>query len=228
MHSLLRLAGWSALGAGLVHLTQFLALGIGPLFPEPEFPTPAESTANYSFGLVGGLTFTLIGLSYLLFFSAATEIVWRGTTGTAVVWRRAMQSAAVIGITGWFLAGMINPARRGFNAAGIGAAASDDSIARAALQSTYVSLTAATIMSAVLFCAWWISFAVRALSTHIIGWPSAVAVVLLGGIAPLAGLVANVGAVPSIIVAFFVIGPVLLIKDRRLRAAETTPAVVAH
>lgn len=225
MHAILRLAGWAALAAGLVHLTQFLALGIGPLFPEPEFPTPAESAGNYAFGLVGALTFTLIGLSYLLFFTAATDLVWRGATGTAVVWRRAMQSAAVIGIGAWFLSGMLNLARRGFNATGIAEAAGDDAVARAALQSTYVILTAATVTLAVVFCAWWVAFAVRGLRTRTIGWPTAIAVVLLGALVPLAGGFANLGGVPSIILAFLILGPVLLVKARRLRASEPTEPV---
>lgn len=228
MHALLRLAGWSALTAGLVHLTQFLALGIGPLFPEPEFPTPAESTANYVFGLVGGLTFTLIGLSYLLFFSAATELVWRDATGTTVVWRRAAQSAAIVGIAGWFLAGMNNIARRGLNASAIGELAPDDATAQTVLQSTYVFQTAAIMTLSVAFCAWWVAFAGRGVRTRTIGWPTAIAVVMLGGIVPLAGWLANLGGIPSIILAFFVLGPVLLARARRLTPVEPAPAVVAQ
>lgn len=229
MPALLRLAGWSALTSGLVHLLQFLELGIGPALSEPEFPTPTESAGNYWFGLVGGTTFTLIGLAYLLFFSAATTLVWRDATGTGVVWRRAMQSAAVVGITGWFLAGMNNIARRGFNATGIDQVASDDSVARVALQSTYVFQAAATITMAVVFCAWWIAFVARGIQTRTIGWPTAIAVLALGGLLPLAGWAANLGGIPSMILAFFVVGPVLLVKAKRVaRAGAIAPDPVAR
>ncbi|MGC4013769.1 MAG: hypothetical protein QM755_04515, partial [Luteolibacter sp.] len=116
MPALLRLAGWSALAAGIVHLLQFLVLGIGGVLDEPEFPTPAEAAANYWFGLAGATTFTLIALAYLVFFSAATALAWRDASGTAVVWRRAAQAAATIGIGCWLLSGMANLAIRGFNA----------------------------------------------------------------------------------------------------------------
>lgn len=79
MPALLRLAGWSALAAGLVHLLQFVELGIGPALIEPEFPTPAESAVNYWFGLVGGTTFTLVGLAYVLFFHDPSHPAHRRT-----------------------------------------------------------------------------------------------------------------------------------------------------
>lgn len=221
MISLLRLSGWAAIAAAIVHLIQFLVLGIGPALAEPDYPTPAESGANYWFGLTGSITFTLIGLSYLVFFSGATELVWRGATGTAVVWRRAAQSAAVIGIAAWFIGGMLNIARRGFNATGIAeAAGGDDAIARAALQSSYVVLTAATVAEAVVFCAWWIAFAVEGIRTRTIGWATAIVVVVLGGLIPLSTWLANIGGIPTIVLAFLVLGPVLLVKARRLRRSE--------
>ncbi|ALJ20167.1 hypothetical protein [Microbacterium sp. No. 7] len=216
MRPLLRLTGWSALVAGLAHLLQFLVLGIGPALSEAEHPTPAEAAANYWFGLAGGLTFTIVGLCYLVFFAAATELVWRSAAVDAVVWRRAMQSAAIIGITSWFLAGMTNIARRGFNATAIAELAGDDGIARAALQSTYVGFSAAAITTAVVFCAWWIAFAVRGARTRTIGLPTAIAVTVLGGLVPLAGWVANLGGIPAIVLAFLVLGPVLLRRARRM------------
>ncbi len=229
MPASLRLAGWSALAAGLVHLLQFLELGIGPALAEPEFPTPTESAGNYWFGLVGGATFTLIGLAYLLFFSAATTLVWRDASGTGSVWRRAMQSTAVVGITGWFLSGMNSIARRGFNATGIDQVASGDAVARIALQSTYVFQTAATIAMAVTFCTWWIAFVVRGVRTRTFGWPTAIAALVLGGLVPLAGWAANLGGIPSMILAFFVVGPVLLTKAKHAALAETTvPDTVAR
>ncbi len=227
MHSLLRLTGWAAIVAALVHLVQFLVLGIGSALSEPELPTPAEAAANYWFGLVGGLTFTIIGLSYLLFFSAATALAWRDAAGTTAVWRWAAQSAAVIGVTGWFLAGMTNLATRGFNAAAISETGVDDTVARAALQSAYIPFTAATVTAAVVLCAWWIAFAVRGIRTGAIGWPTAIAVVILGGLVPLAGWVANVGGIPAVILAFLVLGPVLLVKARRVRRAGGTAAPVS-
>ena len=212
---LLRLTGWAALAAGLVHLFQFLELGIGPALNEPEFPTPAEAASNYWFGLVGGTTFTLISLVYVLFFSAATALVWREATGTGVVWRRAMQSTAIIGIAGWLLAGMNNIARRGFNAAGIEQIGSDNSVARAALQSTYVFQTAAIMTMAVTFCAWWIAFIVYGIRSHTIGWSTGVVVLALGGIIPLVGWAVNLGGIPSIILAFFFLGDRGHALDRR-------------
>lgn len=223
MNPLLRLAGWSALAAGILHLTQFLELGLGPALNEPEFPTPSEAAANYWFGLVGAATFTLIGLAYLLFFSAATALVWRQATETGAVWRRAMHSAAIIGIAAWFLAGMNNIARRGFNASAIESIAADPSVSQAALQSTYVFQNAATVTMAVVFCAWWVAFAVRGIRTRAIGWPTAITVLLLGGLLPVAGWAANLGGIPSIILAFLVLGPVLLVKAKHARRTITEP-----
>lgn len=218
MPQLLRLTGRAAIVAAAVHLLQFLVLGIGPAFAtaEPEFPTPAESAANYGFGLASTLTFSIIGLSYLVFFSAGSQLAWPGSTGTAAVWRRAAQSAAVIGITGWLLSGTVNIARRGFNATGItDASGGDDAIARAALQATSVLISVGAIVMAVCFAAWFVAFAVQCVRAGTFGLPTAIPVVLFGAIAPLAGWLSNLGGVPAIIIAFFVLGPVLLVKARK-------------
>lgn len=215
MNALLRLTGWAAVAAATVHLLQFLVLGIGPVLGEPEFPTPAQSAAGYWFGAAGAVTFTLIGLAYLAFFSGATELAWRDARGTSVVWRRAAQSAAVIGIACWLLAGMNNLARRGVNATAIAQAADDDVVARAALASTYVFQTAAVIAGAVALCAWWVAFALRARRARVFGWPTATAIAILGGVVPVAGWVVNLGGVPTTIIAFAILGPVLLSRARR-------------
>ncbi|PWJ49870.1 hypothetical protein SAMN06264364_12436 [Quadrisphaera granulorum] len=228
MLTLLRLTGWSALTAAFAHLLQFLVLGIGPVLDEPEFPTPGEAASNYWFGVAGATTFTVIGLAYLVFFSAATALVWQDATGTDAAWSRAAHSATVVGVTGWFLAGMTNIARRGFNATAIDEVTTDPSVARAALQSTDVLLTTAATATAVVLCAWRFAFAVRAVKTGTLGLPTAVAVVVLGGLVPLAGWVANVGGIPSSIVALLVLGAALLLRARRLErvgAASSTPTL---
>lgn len=230
MSALLRLSGWSALSAGLVHLVQFVVLGIGAAVVEPAFPTPAEVAANYWFGLAGLGTFSLIGMSYLVFFSAATALVWRDASGVSVVWRRGAQTAATIGIGCWFVAGATQLAVRGFNGSALTAASGgDDDIARAALQSAYVGMSAVTIAGAVVLCAWWIAFAVTGRRTRTLGWPTAIAIVVLGALVPLAGWVANLGGIPSVVLAFLVLGPVLLVKARRMRRADAAvPAAVAQ
>jgi hypothetical protein len=227
MPALLRLTGRAAIAAATVHLLQFLVLGIGPALAEPDFPTPAQSAANYWFGLAGAATFLLIALSYLVFFSAASELVWPDQTGTGRVWRRAAQSAAVIGIAGWLLSGVTNLARRGFNATGIAeAAGGDDAISRAALQATSVIVSVGATTMAMCFGAWFVAFAARAVRTGVFGWPTAIAVVLFGAVTPLTGWLANIGGIPAIIVAFLVLGPVLLVKAKRARAESIAPEFV--
>ncbi|CAN5593381.1 hypothetical protein BH10ACT7_BH10ACT7_24130 [soil metagenome] len=226
MRAQLRLAGISALVAGLVHLLQFASLGVGGLLVEERYPDPASVADGYWFGVVGTVTFTIIGLAYLVFFSAATDLAW-GRTGNPV-WRRAAQSAATIGIAGWLLAGANNLAYRGFNAAGIAEAAGGDSAAgAAALQSTYVTQSAASIAMAIAFGAWLVAFAVQGRRAGAFGMPTAILTVIVAVI-PVLGWLLNVGGVPVIILYFFVLAPVLLRNARAVRNVDSAPVAVAQ
>lgn len=217
MSALLRLSGRAALAAGLIHLFQFLVLGVGPaLSNESEFPSPTETSANYWFGLAGLTTFTLVGLADLVFFSAATALVWQSTAATGVAWRRAAQTAATVGIACWFLAGATQLAVRGFNATALADLGASDEVQRAVLQGAYLPMTMATVAGAVVFGAWWIGFAVQGLRTRTFGMPTAIAALLFGAFVPLAGWLTNVGAFPSVVIAFLVVGPVLLRRARRV------------
>jgi hypothetical protein len=229
MYSMLRLTGWSALAAGGLHLLQFLVLGIGPALQEPAFPTPAESAATYWFGAVGMVTFTLIALAYVVFFSAATALT-QSNRHDNTVWRTALQSVAVVGIAGWMLAGATNLARRGFNSAQIAdAAGGDPVIGRAVLQGAYVVTSSAAIVGAIALGIWFVAFAIRALRCGVLGWPTGVAVMIIGAVLPISGWLANLGGVPTVIISFFVLAPVLLGRARRLRhggGTHPSPAAV--
>lgn len=225
MSSLLRLTGWAALAAGGLHLLQFLVLGIGPALQEPAYPTPEESAAAYWFGVVGLITFTLIAVAYLLFFSSATALT-RLPSPHDSIWRAALQSAAVIGIGGWLLAGATNLARRGFNSAQISDAASgDDVIGRAVLQGAYIVTSSAAIVGALAFGIWFVAFAIRAVRGRVLGLPTCVAVIVFGALIPIAAWIANLGGVPAVIVLFFILGAVLLTKARRARRSDVVGPV---
>lgn len=220
METRIRLAGWAALAAGGVHLLQFAVLGIGGVLQEPEYPDPTHAGDNYWFGVAGTVTFALIALAYLVFFSAATAITARDGK-TDRIWRTAMQSSAVIGITCWMLAGASNLARRGFNATAIDAASGGDAaIGRAVLQGGYLIVSTATIASAFAFDAWFIAFAIRGRRAAVIGWVG-VMFSVLAALVPAAGWMANVGGIPMIIVSLLVLGP-LLLRTARLRTADRT------
>ena len=225
MTALLRLAGRAALVAALVHVLQFVVLGIGPVLQEPEFPDAAHAGDNFWFGLAGLLTATTIAIAYLAFFPAATAIT-RVEGPTDAIWRTAMNTVAGIGIGAWLLAGATNLARRGFNATAIDAAAGGDAaIGRAVLQGAYLITSAAAIAGAVAFAIWFVAFAVRGKRAGAFGWGIAVTAIV-AGVVPAAGWAANLGGVPVIVIGLLVIGPALLIRAKR--TAATPVAVVAE
>lgn len=223
MSSTLRFTGISALVAAGVHLLQFAVLGVGPALAEPAFPDAAHAGENYWFGLAGTTTFTLIAIAYLGFFSAGTALV-RSAAPSDPVWRSAMQTVAGIGIGGWLLAGATNLARRGFNATAIDSAAGGDvAIGRAVLQGAYLTTSAAAIVGALAFAAWFAAFAVRGIRTRAFGWAVATTAALTG-ILPVVGWAANLGGVPVIILGLLVIGPALLVRAKKSSASPTRVA----
>lgn len=219
-----RFAGTAALIAGGVHLLQFVVLGIAPTLEEPMFPEAARAGDNYWFGLAGCLTFTLVAIAYLGFFSAATALT--RTSGTHdPIWRTAMQSAAVIGTGCWLLAGATQLARRGFNATAVDAASGGDAaIGRAVLQGAYITTSTAAIASALAFAVWFVVFAVRGWRAQVFGWGVAT-IAVVAGVVPVVGWMLDLGGIPIAIVAFLVIGPAFLIRAKK---AATTPVVVAQ
>lgn len=224
MSTSLRFTGITALVAAGVHLLQFLVLGIGPALQEPEFPEPAHAGDNYWFGLAGTVTFTLIALAYVAFFSAGTELT-RAAKASDGIWRTAMHTAAGVGIGAWMLAGATNLARRGFNATAIDAASGGDAaIGRAVLQGAYLTTSAAAIAGSIAFAIWFAAFAVRGLRARAFGWVVATAA-FIAGLVPVVGWAANLGGIPAIILGLIVIGWALLVRSRKSTQA---PALVAQ
>ena len=214
MTAILRFAGRAALVAALVHVLQFLVLGIGPALQEPEFPEAARAGENFWFGLAGLVTFTTIAIAYLAFFPAATALT-RIAGPTDAIWRTAMNTVAGIGIAAWLLAGATNLARRGFNATAIDTASGGDAaIGRAVLQGASMTTSAAAITASVAFAIWFVAFAVRGTRAGAFGWGVGVTSIV-AGIVPLAGWAANLGGVPMIVVGLLVIGPALLTRAKR-------------
>lgn len=209
-----RLAAWGALAAGFAHLLQFLVLGIGGALIEEQFPDPATVGTNLWFGVVSTLTFSAVGLAYLVFLSAATRLTWSQGSESQRVLSAAVSAIGVIGVAGWMLAGAGNLARFGFNATQIADAAGGDAvIGRAALQATYVPIVAGGILSTLALGVWFAVFAIRGLRTGLFGIPTMVAT-LVAAIVPFLGWALNLGGIPVTIISLFVIGPVLLVKTR--------------
>lgn len=223
MHDSLRFAGRMALIAAGAHLLQFMVLGIGPLLQEPDYPDPTHAADNFWFGAAGSLTFTVIAIAYVLFFSSASSLVRNTEAGPP--WPTVLQTAAGIGVGAWLLAGATNLVRRGFNATAIDAASGGDpAIGRAVLQGAHLTTSAAAFTGALAFGIWFTIFAIQGVRAKVFGGGT-VAVCLFTAVTPVLGWLLNIGGVPVIIVGLLLLGATLL---RRARKTAAVSAVVAQ